>query len=203
MLAHQVIEDLIKGANQKVFHEEAVKRIYSCICLSQHFHFGSAGRLQHIRGLKPGALVELKEILIQPPYDQSWFDVTGKWKLGYLIRTRKQWPDWKIQSFEHDGRHWSPHTFALSVIKETGDIISYYEKIWVHDLTEEQYKRIMQENAGRVYSLLGVCMMLLNRKNVEAIKHPAPEQLNKRRKAKGLPPLFSYHTLRVKLPTCH
>lgn len=51
-----------------------------------------------------------------------------------------------------------------------------------------------------VPSLANASLMLLNTKNIEHSRKPAPAWINRKRIRKGKPPLFSYHTLRLKLP---
>lgn len=63
------------------------------------------------------------------------------------------------------------------------------------EISAEQYQRHIWGDLR----LLEHFLLLINCKNIEVINHLAPEKLNKKREAKGLTPLFTYHTLHVKV----
>lgn len=67
----------------------------------------------------------------------------------------------------------------------------------------EQIEREIRAESKGMYvfrNTLLCTLLLLNCKNIVTEKHEAPERLNKKRQKAGKPPLFSYHTLAVKVP---
>lgn len=65
------------------------------------------------------------------------------------------------------------------------------------DETEiRRWEEVVKDNA----SAINVALVLLNCKNIITKKNIPPEKLNRSRNKKGKTPLFSYHTLKLKLP---
>lgn len=207
MFAHQVIDDLQKFDDPEYFNPKVRDDICRNIMVSQHFHFGSVSNLEKLTEFKNGTPI-LQIHKFKPPYNSCWFDFLydtpgakehQRQKLGCLIYKKND--KWRILFFEYflDIKTWVPHPIYFAMKESDEDVEIWSNPFFPELLPSNEIGAFIHGPEGIVPGIVDMALMLLNCKNIETARQVPSDQLNKKRMARGRTPLFTYHTLYIKL----
>lgn len=73
---------------------------------------------------------------------------------------------------------------------------------YVH-LEEWETQEMYGEGVGSALHMALSAMLIMNCSNVDTEEHPEPKHLNRKRAKKGRPPIYSYHTLKIRPSKVH
>jgi hypothetical protein len=210
MFAHQVIEDLktFKIMMEKVplntldpapkYALGIAKYSLNYIDIAQKFHIED---LESIESALQTWNKTLDATLVKFPYNKMWIDFAYKdKKIGILVLNG---------IVENLGFGTYMYVF---IYRKTASLSLWVPEPLGIELQEGQTRPIIYDqyqeeyiDGGAFGSLIGgiayALALLLNCKNIQLEKIPAPEALNKKRRKAGKQELFDYHVLNVVVPS--
>lgn len=152
------------------------------------------------------------------PYDIVWLDwETDTAKMGILVikeddnyKVSPAWNvckglQWNVAGWPQKG--WMVFPFAFNIKNlayQPGDLLNIEVIGGLSDRVEDLEKsgeNLASVLWGNFYLPLFAFCNLLSCKNIEALPHPPPAKLNKKRRKRGKTEIFTYHTLVIKPTT--
>lgn len=201
MFAHQVIEDVNKW-KVVLRNEIDVDAIKKSIELSQKFHFGEMENVLNIfknnDGWKKRKIFQHE--YFKTPFNYCCFDAThlnGSFKRFYLLVNEENIYYLYIFIKDKSMSHWAINPYAFSIQGEDNNV-------QFMNIYKEEYRQKFNHESvftSAALSCLDMFILLLNCKNIETVNNYPPKKLNNARRRKGKQELFTYKTLRLKLPS--
>lgn len=205
MFAHQIVEDIAVWG--MLIDKDSTKFILSKLNESIKISMGEGNKIHNMtRSNMYGKCVLFDSIYSRLPYNNCFFDyfyeITMVERVGVLAFKDKHKDYGDVIYF-----------YIFSRIDKTGwflmpnIFVSYYNKsLNSYELrTKKMFYYEFVSSADAFYTgcltTVDMSLRLLNCKNIETQKIPAPEKLNKKRIKSGKQPLFDYHILNLVIPS--